>query len=67
MMIDEVIDEGPLVVERRYVRGDGSQTVHRSAREGAWMPGRDAAVSPEGVLLVLEPDADGLDIRRVSP
>lgn len=67
LMVDEVVSEGPLVVERRFVHSDGELTVHKYNREGAWRPGRDAAVSPEGVLLVLEPGQTDLTLRRVLP
>lgn len=71
LLVDVVVGDMPLVVERRVISGDGALTVtvpltDAQAAGGAWTPGRAVAVSPEGELLLLLPDDDELRIGRVS-
>jgi len=67
LVVDAVVGDMPLVVERRALRADGSMSVTVPLAQGAWAPGRDAAVSPDGTLLLLLPGDDAFSIGRISP
>jgi hypothetical protein len=71
LLVDQVVAEGPLVVERTAWRIDGEVygevVVRVPVGEGAWTPGRAAAAGPGGSLTLLLPGEADLDLARVSP
>lgn len=65
VIVDAVVADAPIAVDRWAVAGD--TRVELPVDERLYAPFGDLAVDADGRLLVLDPQADGLHLLRVTP
>jgi len=67
LVVDAVVADRPLRVERRAWHVPTGESVELLVRGRLYAPRGDVAVDPDGRLVVLTPRAEGLQVLRVSP
>ncbi len=67
LVVDRVVDEAPLVVEREAWHIPSRDKLSLPVEGRLYAPRGDVAVTPEGELVVILPWEHGLEILRVKP